>query len=203
MVPALFDFAYSTLLSKRYHLFSICIFDDVVLFDDHFFASPDQICETSRPDLHFHNVPHCRISRRTPQSLQGKVPYLQFCQWKKAGACCHYCVLYLFGAVYLPHFFQYTSSTHFLLVRPQWRRISSDHSPKAADLQFPTLLSSTFRIWPSTLDVTCLYFSTRRSKLRTCFLPCCGILLHPRKPQKCHHISSMIGAAMAPGHVTI
>ena len=37
-----------------------------------------QICETSGPDLHFHNVPHCRIYRCTRQSLQGKVPYLLF-----------------------------------------------------------------------------------------------------------------------------
>ena len=34
-----------------------------------------QICETSGPDLHFHNVPHCRIYRCTRQSLQGKVPF--------------------------------------------------------------------------------------------------------------------------------
>ena len=39
---------------------------------------PDQIYTSTD------KVPHCRIYRRTRQSLQGKVPYLQFCQWKKS-----------------------------------------------------------------------------------------------------------------------
>ena len=63
---------------------------------------PDQIyTSTTSPTAEFTDAHgnHYRVRCHT----------CNFVNEKKAGACCHYCVLYLCGAVYLPHYFSNTN----------------------------------------------------------------------------------------------